>query len=321
LVLGRTCGEYVVGGAQLGLDYGLANEAGRPSPDQIHTMLAIAAAAGATTIDTAAAYGDSESVIGAVLADDADLHGRFWVITKLAPDVEDSGDPFAVAYLLREAVDASRRRLRQDRIPLLLLHRSSARRALDGALWETLRKLVDEGIIGGLGVSVYAPEEALDALSDPHVVAIQMPLSALDRRMVHAGVPDRCRERGVAVFARSIFLQGALAVPNLPPGAYPERLGPYVDRFHREAARLGRSGASLALAYVRAIPGLAGLVVGAETVGQVRDNVALFDMEPLSANERCELEAALGSPAYDLVDISRWSMPPRSGAQTISRAS
>lgn len=313
LVLGRTCGEYVVGGAQLGLDYGLANVAGRPSPDQVHTMLAMAAAAGATTIDTAAAYGDSESVIGAALANDADLHERFWVITKLDPEVGDARDPFEVANLVRQAVDASRRRLRQDRIPLLLLHRSSALRALDGALWETLRKLVEQDIIGGLGVSVYAPEEALDALSDPHVAAIQIPLSALDRRMVAAGVPDRCRERGVALFARSLFLQGALAAPNLPPGAYPGRLKPYVDRFHWEAAQLGRTGANLALAYVRAIPGLTGLVIGAETVGQVRDNVTLFDLQPLDPNERYALEAALGSPDDNLVDVSRWSLPgPRS---------
>jgi spore coat polysaccharide biosynthesis protein SpsF len=319
LVLGRTCGEYVVGGAQLGFDYGLANRAGKPSPDVVGAMLAVAAAAGATTIDTAAAYGDSESVLGAVLTGDADLSGRFWIITKLAPDVEDAGDPLAVAGLVREAVDASRRRLRQDRIPLLLLHRSTARRAFGGALWEALRQLVEEDVIGGLGVSVYAPEEALDALSDPQVAVIQVPMSALDRRMVEAGVLDRCRERGVAVFARSVFLQGALAVPNLPPGAYAERLRPYVDRFHLEAARFGRSGASLALAYVRSIPSVAGFVIGAETVEQVRDNVALFEMEPLSANERNALEAALGSPDDDLVDISSWKMRPPAGTQAVLR--
>ena len=319
LVLGRTCGEYVVGGAQFGFDYGLANRTGKPSHDAVHAMLTVAAAAGATTIDTAASYGDSESVIGAVLASDADLDRHFWVITKLPPDLEYSHDPSAVAGLLREAVDGSRRRLRHDRISLLLLHRPGVRRALDGALWEALQQLVEEDIIGGLGVSIYAPEEALDALADPQVAAIQVPLSALDRRFVATSVLGRCLERGVAVFARSIFLQGALAAPNLPPGAYPERLDPYVDRFHREAARLGRSSASLALAYVRAIPGLAGLVVGAETVEQVRDNLPLFDAEPLSLNERCALEAALGSPDCDLVDISRWRMPLPSGAETVSR--
>lgn len=319
LVLGRACGEYVVGSAQFGFDYGLANRAGKPSPDAVRAMLAAAAAAGATTIDTAAAYGDSESVLGGVLADDTDLSRRFWIITKLAPEVEDARDQGVVASLVRAAVDASRQRLRQDRIPLLLLHRSTARLALGGALWEALRGLVKEGAIGGLGISVYTPEEALDALSDPQVAAMQVPLSALDRRMVAAGVLDRCRERDVAVFARSVFLQGALAAPNLPIGAYPERLRPYVDRFHREAARSGRSRASLALAYVRSIPGVAGFVIGAETIEQVRDNVALFEMEPLGADERNALEAALGSPDDDLVDISRWKMPPPTGTQAILR--
>jgi aryl-alcohol dehydrogenase-like predicted oxidoreductase len=56
-VLGRQCGECVIGGAQFGLDYGLANRASKPSPDDVRAMLAIGAAAGAKTIDTAAAYG------------------------------------------------------------------------------------------------------------------------------------------------------------------------------------------------------------------------------------------------------------------------
>ena len=318
-MLGRACGEYVVGSAQFGFDYGLANRAGKPSSDVVRAMLVAAATAGATTIDTAAAYGDSESVLGSVLADDAGLSRRFWIITKLAPEVEDAGEQGVVAGLVRAAVDASRLRLRQDQIPLLLLHRSTARLALGGALWEALRGLVKEGAIGGLGISVYTPEEALDALSDPQVAAIQVPLSALDRRIVAAGVLERCRERDVAVFARSIFMQGALAAPNLPTGAYPGRLRPYVDRFHREAARFGRSRASLALAYVRSIPGLAGLVIGAETIEQVRDNVALFEMEPLSANERNALEAVLGYPGDDLVDISRWKISPPTGIQAVLR--
>jgi aryl-alcohol dehydrogenase-like predicted oxidoreductase len=279
-------------------------------------MLAAAAEAGATAIDTAAAYGASEAVIGAALAADAELRVRMWVITKLAPGAESDeagevvADPGAAAVRVRAAVDESRRRLRLDRLPLLLLHRSAARLAARGAVWDTLRALVGQGAIGGLGVSVYAPEEALDALGDPDVGAIQLPMSVLDRRMAAAGVLDLCHERGVAVFARSVFLQGALATPDVPTTAYPAALKPYIERFHGEAARLGRSGASLALAYVRSVEGPAGLVVGAESVAQVRDNAGLFEMAPLTSDERRSLEEAIGTPDDDLVDISRWELPP-----------
>jgi hypothetical protein len=60
-------------------------------------------------------------------------------------------------------------------------------------------------------------------------------------------------------------------------------------------------------------------VIGAETIEQVRDNVALFEMEPLSANERNALEAVLGSPGDDLVDISRWKISPPTGIQAVLR--
>jgi hypothetical protein len=60
-------------------------------------------------------------------------------------------------------------------------------------------------------------------------------------------------------------------------------------------------------------------VIGAETIEQVRDNVALFEMEPLSANERNALEAVLGSPDDDLVDISRWKISPPTGIQAVLR--
>jgi aryl-alcohol dehydrogenase-like predicted oxidoreductase len=286
--------------------YGLANRAGKPSAATVRAMLAAAAEAGATTIDTAAAYGESESVIGAVLAGDHELGARYWVITKLAPDVESNSASMGVAVAVRNAVDMSRRNLRQDRIPLLMLHRPGARLAFEGALWDSLRDLVAAGSVGALGVSVYSPEQAFDALADPAVSVIQIPLSVLDVRAAAAGVIDKCAERSVAVFARSVFMQGALVAPAVRPGAYPDRLAPYLESFREEAVRRGLSGAELALAYARSIDGIAGYVIGAETLEQVRDNVALFESAPLGAAERSDLEATIGMPDEDLADISRW---------------
>ena len=102
-------------------------------------------------------------------------------------------------------------------------------------------------------------------------------------------------------------MQGILAAPNLPAGACPDRLRPFADRFRAEAARRGRSGAGLALAYARSIHDVSGLVLGAETLGQVRENAAMFEDEPLTVDERLALDAAVGTPPDDLVDISGWA--------------
>ncbi len=54
----------MLGTVQFGLAYGVANKAGTPAFSEICAMLEEAAAAGINCLDTAAAYGESEEVLG-----------------------------------------------------------------------------------------------------------------------------------------------------------------------------------------------------------------------------------------------------------------
>ena len=58
-----------MGTAQLGMAYGVANLAGRPSAAQASALIATCVARGITWFDTAEAYGDSELVLGQAFAD------------------------------------------------------------------------------------------------------------------------------------------------------------------------------------------------------------------------------------------------------------
>ena len=55
--------RFVVGAAQLGLKYGVANRKGKPNADLTKKILAAAWRGGARVIDTAQAYGESETAI------------------------------------------------------------------------------------------------------------------------------------------------------------------------------------------------------------------------------------------------------------------
>ena len=54
---------FALGSAQWGLDYGVANEQGRPTDAELRSLLGKAKQAGVTSIDTASAYGCAEAVL------------------------------------------------------------------------------------------------------------------------------------------------------------------------------------------------------------------------------------------------------------------
>jgi aryl-alcohol dehydrogenase-like predicted oxidoreductase len=58
--------RVILGTAQFGLSYGISNEGGRVARDEVAGILSLASAEGVAALDTAAAYGDSEAVLGSL---------------------------------------------------------------------------------------------------------------------------------------------------------------------------------------------------------------------------------------------------------------
>ena len=56
--------KYIMGTAQLGVNYGINNHAGKPDTQTALNMLDYAWNLGVRTLDTASAYGDAELLIG-----------------------------------------------------------------------------------------------------------------------------------------------------------------------------------------------------------------------------------------------------------------
>ena len=82
--------ELILGTVQLGLDYGINNKLGKPSSQNSFKILDYAYNHGISLLDTASAYGDSESVIGNYIKDTGN---EFQIATKLS-SLEDSIDIF-----------------------------------------------------------------------------------------------------------------------------------------------------------------------------------------------------------------------------------
>lgn len=77
--------RLVLGTAQLGMKYGIANTSGAPAKDEAFAILDAALEGGINTFDTAAAYGESEGVLGAWIGSRA-AKKDIYIITKIAGD-------------------------------------------------------------------------------------------------------------------------------------------------------------------------------------------------------------------------------------------
>jgi aryl-alcohol dehydrogenase-like predicted oxidoreductase len=307
-VLGRPCAEYVIGGAQLGLAYGVTNRAGEPDARRVRAILEAGAECGLTTVDTAGAYGRSEELIGAALATSPELRSSLWPITKpdLAPGLAER--PAAdVATAVDAAVRASLSRLAQDSLPLVLLHDPAQRLAGGGVVWDALLAARERGLLENLGVSAYEPGDALEAIADPDVAAVQVQVNALDHRHLVAGVPDAAARAGTALFVRSAYLQGLLAAPDLTVDGLSAGLRGALSRYREVADELGRTPAGLAVAFVRSVEAIAGVVLGAETPEQLTANAAVWNEPPLRPDELDLVRAELAATPPTLTDPRRWA--------------
>jgi spore coat polysaccharide biosynthesis protein SpsF len=308
---GRVHSELVLGTAQLGMEYGIVNRAGRPTRSLATRIARSAVAHGVTFIDTARAYGDAEEILGGALA--GAWRSRVEVVTKLDPltSVPHNAEPSVVRSAIDDSVNRSCEALGVPQLSTLLLHRWRHYHSWGGSCWRRLLELHDQGRIATLGASVYEPGEALAALEDPAIQHLQLPMNVVDWRWRAAAVDRVLASRpDVIVHARSALLQGLLARPG---ESWPLSSSYDASRCTRQlselAARFGReSVADLCLAYVRSQSWVTATVVGCETFEQLEENLRLFRLPHLTPEQCAELEESLPVAPEELLDASRWKL-------------
>lgn len=303
--------SFVLGTAQLGMPYGIANRAGQPSVELSMRIIRTAVEYGVTHLDTARAYGDSERRIGLALSGGWSRRAR--VVTKLLPMDRLGVAPSRVEVI--NAVDASVlrscRELKMSSLHTVLLHRAADRERWGGLVWKRLLELREEGIIGSLGVSVQSPNEALNALKDPDVQHLQLPFNLLDWRWRRDGVDVALRQRqDVTVHVRSVLLQGLLATLDSsiwPPvqGVDPSTLLAQLVKLSKELER--ESVIDLALAYVLGHSWIHGVVIGLETMDQLMTNLRLFTKPALTSEEIEVVNRTIKAVPESLLNPALWA--------------
>lgn len=297
-------GPFTLGTAQLGLPYGLGNARSGLNDEQAARILDAATACGICWLDTARNYGSAERRIGDFMA--ARCH-RFHVVSKL-PSLAPVSD-VECARAVRVAIEESLAALHLDKIDAYLthhttdFHRQPVRKAL--------RAAQGQGLIGRYGASLYSFADAETALDDGELGVLQIPLNVANHATASAKLLEKIRRRGIALFGRSVFLQGALLMkPQMLP-AHLAELAPVVEKLRDIADRAHVPLAGLLMAGARSLPEVFSLVIGTDTDDQVRElaKLATTSISQSVLREAIVATEGLGSTVADPRNWPRQTAP------------
>jgi aryl-alcohol dehydrogenase-like predicted oxidoreductase len=295
-------GRIGLGTVQFGMPYGVTNTAGTVPEAEVAAILEAAAAEGVTVLDTAALYGDSEAVLGRVLAG---IGHPFRVVTKTAKHL-DVGSGREAADRLKATFSRSLERLGLDRVDGLIVHDCQELLGPHGeARWQAMADLKASGAVGRIGASVYTGAD-IDQILDRYAPdLIQAPMNAIDHRLEEGGQLQRLSERGVRLHVRSVFLQGLLlqASDALEPRF--AGLIPAIRGLELAASRHTIARSSLLIGAVLRHPVVECALVGVASPSQWQELAAAIRRDAASL-ARLEYDRA-HIDDLRLLDPSRWA--------------
>jgi len=282
-----------VGTVQFGLNYGVANNAGKVPFDEVQKILKEAKLNQIDTIDTAAAYGDSEEVLGESGVQDLQL------ITKLSEIP--SGVKNITTYI-EESFFNSLQRLKVKKIYGFLLHRPS-QLFMDGGneIYQTLLNLKEQGYIEKIGASIYQSEELDEIFKEYELDLVQLPFNIFDRRLIETGWLNQLYNKGVEIHVRSVFLQGLLLMSS---NQRPEKFKRWDDLWKKWDGWLEENNLTpleASIRYALSVPEISKVVIGVDSNFQLKEIIS-------AANGKLpEIPNDLFSNDTDLLNPANWN--------------
>ncbi|MBU3585142.1 aldo/keto reductase [Polynucleobacter sp. AM-26B4] len=253
--------RIALGTAQFGVPYGIANQVGQVSRVEAKSILHEAYTGKLDTVDTAIAYGESESCLG-----EAGING-FKIITKLPGIPAGCKD---IRGWVEQQLEASLSRLCTDKIDGLLLHRPEQLLGSNGnILHQSLEGLKDKDLVKKIGISIYSPAELESTINRFRFDIVQAPFNVIDRRLLSTGWLQRLKESGIEIHTRSVFLQGLLLMNQdaIPPKFFP--WSGILEKWHAWLRENNISALQASLAFSLSFAQIDRVVVGVDSKNQL----------------------------------------------------
>lgn len=244
-----------LGTVQFGLEYGINNTIGQTRKDEVSKILRRCKEVGIKHIDTAAAYGSAENVIGEVIQSEG-LSNSFHITTKYKSDRING-----LSLSTRESLQ----KLRAEKLHCQMFHSYQD--------FKNIEDFTKPDSVDKIGVSVYTNEELLDSLENINVRVVQCPFNLLDNDSIRGGTLVKAKEKGIEIQVRSAFLQGLFFMDrNSLPLALKE-LKSHLELLDRICFENEISMSELALGYCLSKDYIDKVVIGVDSLEQLNLNI------------------------------------------------
>lgn len=262
--------KIALGTAQFGMDYGINNKRGKIPREEVFEILNRASEYGIDTLDTAYAYGESETIIGEFIRD---CNKKFKIISKLPKcEIKEVKNMFA----------SSLKRLNTDMLYGYIIH-SFKDYMENHEIWNILEDIKSDGKVKKTGFSVYTPDE-LDYLKKNKlkIDIIQVPYSIFDRRFERYF--DELKNNGVEIHVRSVFLQGLVFKNPEELSSYFVKIKEKITKLNSLSGRLNVPIAALCLNFAVLNRFIDKVIVGVDSIENFTEIIDSSEHIPVTRN-------------------------------------
>lgn len=271
--------RLVLGTAQARPGYGVTSR-GVQQESEFLSMLNVAKQFEIQWIDTAQSYGSAESWIG------KNNEFKFQVASKISIKGRDTSSQ-------KKDIEQSAIELGRNQLRVVFAHDWEESSSIDRKIFLSLQK---EYAHLKFGISLYETSSLKNLLSNEFALPIvQIPFSVLNQSFLP--LLENCKDQGIEVWARSIFLQGAI---DYRSNRNPFRDDPDIIKLADFCKRYFVTPFQVATSFVLS-SSVDKIIVGSESASQLEEVVELFN----SPEELTNLDQ-LVSTNLDLIDPRRW---------------
>lgn len=291
-----------LGTAQLGLNYGIANKQGKPSREECFKILDYAFEHGITTFDTAAAYGDSEAIIGEWSKVN---HCEPAIISKIPLFEEKDLPERKIKLIVKETVQRSLKALNADTLWGVLLHSYTGKEKQIASVIEALEEMKSSNMASHLGISLYNTDELFTSLAIGTFDTFQVPVNIFDQRFL--GEDVRTAVKGKHLFARSMYLQGLLTLSEKEAEEKVRGSGAYIHMLSDLSKHYSVPVKIMVFSFLLSFSFVTSFVLGMESKKQVEENIGLLDCPQLPPGLIAEIKRKFSSVPKEIIDPRTWN--------------
>ncbi|MFP4976200.1 aldo/keto reductase [Paenibacillus sp. CN-4] len=250
-------------------------EIGQSDEQTVDRLLGSALDAGLNLIDTAECYGNSEELIGKVLAN---RRNDYYLFTKCGHaaglDLPD-WDPL----MLEQSIDRSLKRLRTDHVDMIHLHSCSEEILRQGAVIEVLKRAKEAGKTRYIGYSGDR-NDALYAVQTGVFDSLETSVNIADQEVIDLTLAEAANQ-GMGVTAKRPIANAAWAFETMEETAYPFVYWNRLRDLNYDFLQDVKKGVGIALRFTLSTPGVHTAIVGTNKPDRWQENARLLEQGEL----------------------------------------